>query len=210
MQTAQQLALRQVESTPTKVSKRIPSVQGLDEFANLLCESTSVPVYWALLSEEAQKSDSCMYHTMMLYLWAVQCTIARWLALPEQEQYLFLTNNGIKASSSLSGQHGLLRPSKRRKSHKHQRRKSHKRQRRSLPESWVPSSGEESMSDGDLGIMALDQDHLLSSKHTVWQIELANPMLMEVHASTPELRSVLVCNVVLNWLETLNKSGLTL
>ena len=186
-------------------------MQGMYKLANLLCESASVPVYWALLSKEAQESNSCMYHTVMLYLWAVQCTIARSLALSEEEQILFLTNNGIKASSSLSGQHGLLRPSKRRKSHKHKRRKSHKRQRRSLPESWVPSSGEESMSDGDLGIMPHDQDHLLSSKHAVvWQIELAKPMLMEVHATTPELRSALLCNVVMNWLETLNKSGLAL
>ena len=146
---------------------------------------------------------------MMLYLWAVQCTVAQQLALSEHQQMRFLASNGIKASSSLSAQHGLLRPSKRRKSQKHKRKKSHKRQRRSLPEDWVPSSGEDSISDGDLGIMALDQDYLLSSEHAVWQIELAKPMLTKVRATTPEIPRVLLCNVIMNWLETLNKSGLT-
>lgn len=209
MHSVQLASCQIVQSLSAEVLKRIASTQGLYKTANLLCESASAPVYWALLSEEAQQSDSCMYHTMMLYLCAVQCAIAQQLALSEQEQMRFLASHGIKASSSLSAQHGLLRPLKRRKSRKHKRRKSHKRQRRSLPEDWVPSSGEESTSDVDLGIMALDQDHLLSSTHVVWQIELAKPMLMEVHATTPELPSVLLCNVIMNWLETLNKSGLT-
>ena len=184
-------------------------MQGLYKLANVLCNSVSCPVYWALLSEEAQESDSCMYHTMMLYLWAVQCTVAQQLALSEREQIRFLARNGVKASSTLSVQHGLLRPLKRRQLQKHKHRKSHKRQRRSLPEDWVPSSGEESMSDGDLGIMALDSDHQLPPKHAVWQIELAKPMLMEVHATTLEMPRVLLCNVILSWLETLEKSCLT-
>ena len=189
---------------------RVASMQGLYKLANLLCKSISLPVYWALLSEEAQESESRMYCTMMLYLWAVQCTVAHQLALSEPEQKQFLASNGIKASTSSSVQHGLLRPLKRRKSQKLRRRKSHKRQRRSLPEDWVPSSGEDSMSDGDLGIMALDQDHQLTPKHAVWQIELAKPMLLEVRATTLELPGVLLCNVIVNWLETLKKSGLTI
>lgn len=188
---------------------RTACVQGLYKLANLLCDSVSVPVYWALLSAEAQKSDSRMYLTMTLYLWAVQCMVAQQLAVSEHEQIRFMANNGIRASTSVCAQHALLRPSKRRKSHKHKRRRSAKRQRRSLQEDWVPSSGEDSMLDGDLGIMAPDQDHQLSSNHDVWQIELAKPALMEVHATTAELPSMLLCNVIMNWLETLQKSGLT-
>ena len=193
----------------TDVAKQIASMQELYSLANLLCESASVPVYWALLSEEARESDSCMYHTLILGLWAVQCTIVQQMALSEKQQVRFLTNNNIRASVSLSAQHALLRPSKRRKPQKQKRRKSHKRQRRSLPEDWVPSSGEESMSDGDLGIMATDQDHQLSPKHAVLQIELAKPMLMKVQTTMHELPNVLLCNVIVNWLETLEKSGLT-
>lgn len=188
---------------------RTACVQGLYKLANLLCDSVSVPVYWALLSAEAQKSDSRMYLTMTLYLWAVQCMVAQQLAMSEHEQIRFMANNGIRASTSVCAQHALLRPSKRRKLHKHKRRRSAKRQRRSLQEDWVPSSGEDSMLDGDLGIMAPDQDHQLSSNHDVWQIELAKPALMEVHATTAELPSMLLCNVIMNWLETLQKSGLT-
>ena len=65
------------------------------------------------------------------------------------------------------------------------------------------------MLDGDLGIMAPDQDDQLSSELAVWQIELAKPALIEVHATTAELPNMLLCNVIMNWLETLQRSGLT-
>ncbi|KAL3153954.1 hypothetical protein ABBQ32_013514 [Trebouxia sp. C0010 RCD-2024] len=185
--------------------------QELCYIANALCESSSAPVFWALLSEDARESDSCMYHTLLLGLWAVQTTIFQKMAVPQQQQLQFLTDNSISASISLLAQHALLRPAKRRKSHKHKRRKSHKKQRRSLPEDWTPSSGsaeEEGMSDSDLGIMAIDHDHQMSQSNLLWQIQLASPVHMHVNASTLELPSVLLYNVIVNWLVTLQRSGL--
>lgn len=191
-------------------TKQNAFMQELCNIANLLSESASASVFWALLSEEARESDSCMYHTLLLGLWAVQSTMVQKLALPQQQQLLFLTDNNVKASVSLSAQHALLRRTKRRKSHKHKRRKSHKRQRQSLPEDWTTSSGsaEEGRSDSDLGIMARDQDPQLSENNALWQIELAGPLRMGVHATTIELPGVLLYNVIVNWLETLERSGL--
>ena len=75
----------------------------------------------------------------------------------------------------------------------------------------MPSSGsaeEEGMSDSDLGIMAIDHDHQVSQSNASWQIQLASPIRMRVNASTLELPSVLLYNVVMNWLVTLERSGL--
>lgn len=188
---------------------KLVCVQEMYHHANLLCEAASAPVHWALLSSDAHESDSQMYHTLTVTLWAVHCTIHQQLVLSQQQQVQFLASNNIKASVSVSAQHALLRPAKRRKSHKHKRRKSQKRQRQSLEEECVPSSGEDSMSDGDLGIMTSDSDRQMPRNIAVWQLQMAGPRPVTVSATVLELPDVLLWHVILHWLDTLDMSGLT-
>ena len=176
--------------------------------ATLLCEAASGPVHWALLSAEAQESDSHMYHSLLVAFCAVQSITHNQLTLSEKEVMQFLSDNGIEAAVTSSAAHVLLRPSKRRKSHKHKRRKSHKTQRRSLPEDWDPGSGDDSLSDGDLGIMADDDHDKPAQAAAVWQLGFAGSRPQIVHANAAEVPSILLWHVSMQWLETLQRSGL--
>ena len=190
------------------MSNLVVVLQELYSLASLLCDAATVPGHWALLSAEGQKSDSCMYHTFVVTVCAVQCVVhQQLLALPEQQQLQFLSCNKITASVSSSKQHALLRPPKKRKSHQH-KRASHKRQRRSLPEDWMPSSGEESLSDSDLGIMLNDQDAQQPQQDAMWQLSMESSGLKAVQASTAEVPNLLLCHVITQWLQTLQDSGL--
>ena len=177
-----------------------PLTQELYSQARAICSSEASPVHWALLTSDAWGRHESKYHTLLLSLWAVKCTIFDQLSLSDKEQIAFLLNNGIRASKSYSAQHLLLRPAKRRKSHKHkQQRKSHKRRNKS--EGMRPSSGDESLSDGDLGIMTADADDNFIQTAAVWHLDAATHGLANLSAPIQDLPDVLLHLAIAQWIQ---------
>lgn len=174
--------------------------QELYSQARAICSSEASPVHWALLTSDAWGRHESKYHTLLLSLWAVKCTIFDQLSLSDKEQIAFLLNNGICASKSYSAPHLLLRPAKRRKSHKHkQQRKSHKKRNKS--EGMRPSSGDESLSDGDLGIMTADADDNFIQTAAVWHLDAATHGLANLPAPIQDLPDVLLHLAIAQWIQ---------
>ncbi len=174
-------------------------MQEIQNQARLLCSPEASPVHWALLSSDVLKSDSVMYHNLLLSLWAVECTIHHQLSLSDKEQIHFLADSGIHASKSYATQHTLLRPSRKRKSHKHKRRKSHKKSRKSSE--VLPSTSDESPSDNDVGIMTPDAGEVIPQATADWQLDMGTPGLASIQVSAQNVPAVLLHHVVSTWLK---------
>ncbi|DBB06395.1 TPA: hypothetical protein ACH3X1_011957 [Trebouxia sp. C0004] len=174
-------------------------LQDIYNAAQLICNAEAAAVHWALLKFNARDSISTMYQDMLHSLWAVQCTIQHWSSHSDEQQIVFLADAGIHAAMLSSGQHSILRPSKKRKSHKHKRRKSHKKSRKSRE--MLPSSGEESLSDNDLGIMTPDAGDRMPQAAGNWLIHMGRPESSQVQTSAQGLPAVLLHQVLSGWTE---------
>ncbi|KAL0036260.1 hypothetical protein WJX79_010495 [Trebouxia sp. C0005] len=156
-------------------------LQDVYNAAELVCSVEAAPVHWALLKCNARDSINTMCQDMLHGLWAVRCTVQDWLSHSDEQQIVLLADAGIHATVLSSGQHSILRPSKKRKSHKHKRRKSHKKSGKSRE--MLPSSGEESLSDSDLGIMTPDADDRMPQAAGNWLLHTGRPELSQVDSS---------------------------
>ena len=174
-------------------------MQDIYNAAQLICSAEAAPAHWALLQFNARGSISTRYQDMLHSLWAVQCTVQHWLSHSDEEQIGFLADAGIHATMLFSGQHSILRPSKKRKSHKHKRRKSHKKSRKSRD--ILPSSGKESSSDNDLGIMTPDAGDRMPQAAGNWLLRMGRPELSQVQTSAEGLPAVLLHQALTGWTE---------
>ena len=174
-------------------------MQDIYNAAQLICSAEAAAAHWALLKSNARYSISNMYQDMLHSLWAVQCTIQHWSSHSDEQQILFLADAGIHATMLSSGQHSILRPSKKRKSHKQKRRKSHKKSRKSRE--MMPSSGEESLSDNDLGIMTPDAGDRMPQAAGNWLLHMGRPESSQVQVSAQGLPAVLLHQVLTGWTE---------
>lgn len=174
-------------------------MQDVYNAAELVCSVEAAPVHWALLKCNARDSINTMCQDMLHGLWAVRCTVQDWLSHSDEQQIVLLADAGIHATVLSSGQHSILRPSKKRKSHKHKRRKSHKKSGKSRE--MLPSSGEESLSDSDLGIMTPDADDRMPQAAGNWLLHTGRPELSQVQTSAQGLPAVLLHQVLSGWTE---------
>lgn len=174
-------------------------MQDIYNAAQLMCSAEAAAAHWALLKSNARYSISTMYQDMLYSLWAVQCTVKHWLSHSDEQRIFFLADAGIHATMLPSSQHSILRPSKKRKSHKHKRQKSHKKSRKSRE--ILPSSGEESMSDNDLGIMIPDAGDRMPQAAGNWLLHMGRPESSQVQTSAQGLPAVLLHQALSGWTE---------
>ena len=173
--------------------------QEINDEARSICSAEAAPMHWALMRANMQEPLSIIYHSILLSLWAVACTVHHQSTLSDEEQVAFLADAGIVAIQSSSAQHTVLRPSRKRKSHKHRRWKSHKKSRNSREA--TPSSGEESLSDSGLGIMTPDADDTAPQATASWLLDTGRPGLSSVHTSANNLPAVLLHHAISDWIE---------
>ena len=174
-------------------------MQDICNAAQLICSAETAPVHWALLKFNTRDSSNTMYQDMLHSLWAVQCTIQHWSSHSDEQQILFLADAGIHGTMLSSGQHSILRPSKKHKPHKHKQRKSHKKSRKGRE--MLPSSGEESLSDNDLGIMTPDAGDRMPLAAGNWLLHMGRPEPSQVQISAQGLPAVLLHQVLSGWTE---------
>ena len=187
---------------PLLVEAGVLIAAGMQEIigaAQSICSPEAAPVHWALLQANMRKPSDTIYHSILLSLWAVACTVHHQSTLSDEEQVAFLADAGVVAIHSSSAQHTVLRPARKRKSHKHKRQKSHKKSRRSRE--VMPSSGEESLSDGGLGIMTPDADDTAPKAAASWLLNTGRPGLSSVQTSANDLPAVLLHHAMSDWLE---------
>ena len=174
-------------------------MQDIYNAAQWICSAEATPVHWALLKFNARDSINTMYQDTLHTLWALQYITQHLSSHSDEQQIVFLADAGIHATMLSSGQHSILRPSKKRRSHKHKRRKSHKKSRKSRE--MLPSSGEESLSDQDLGIMTPEADDRMPQAAGNWLLDMGRPESSQVQTSAQGLPAVLLHQALSGWTE---------
>ena len=180
---------------PCMLQVNLVCLQDVYILAAAVCAPERAREHWAFLTQSAHAHDSDLCHQMLLALFAIQCTLHPKLGGTDNAVKAFLEENGISAVKQTIGTHDILRPHKKRKSHKskHKKRKSKKRRGH-----WGDTDSDGSLDDIDLGIMSDSDMTEAKQANQLWQIKA--PGLFEMQVCSEDLPVVLLYQALRNWL----------
>lgn len=179
----------------------IVCLQEVEILAAAICAPRRGPEHWASLAEAADVHESNLYHNMLLTLTATHWVLHHKLSAGHSRVIAFLKENGISAVKESAASHDLIRPSKRRKSHKSRKSKHKKRKSKELRVELNDTDSADNLDDLDLGIMSDSNFVDAKQANEVWHI--TSPGELDVHVPLESLPPLLLNKALCNWLRML-------